>query len=217
MLYVSSTPFLPTSFMCHVAYVMLTLPFHGISHMFMVAISQQSVYIPCLQLGEPQLELTCNTSSSLTCCSPQSLLCPWRHCVYLDVINSNNFTLSEHAYVKEHYFCPRRPTKKLAEKYLGPYDLIVQVGTHSFMLKLPNTLQSVHPVFHVSMLKPHTSSSILNHTKLPSAPVKVDSELEYKIAEILDTKIDKRRCCKLLYLVKWLGYEGTNEETSVRV
>ena len=52
----------------------------------------------------------------------------------------SNFTLSERAYVKEHYFHTRRPTKKLAEKYLGPYDLIVQVGTHSFMLKLPDAL-----------------------------------------------------------------------------
>ncbi len=51
-----------------------------------------------------------------------------------------NFTLSEHAYVKEHYFHTRRPTKKLAEKYLSPYDLIAQVGTHSFTLKLPDTL-----------------------------------------------------------------------------
>jgi hypothetical protein len=27
-------------------------------------------------------------------------------------------------------------------------------------------------------------------------------------------KLDKRRACKLLYLVQWSGYEGTNEETS---
>jgi len=67
-----------------------------------------------------------------------------------------NFTLGEYACVKEHYFCTQRPTKKLAEKYLGPYDLIAQVGTHSFTLKLPDALQSVHPVFHVSMLEPHT-------------------------------------------------------------
>ena len=40
MLYVSSTPSLSTSFTYHVTYVMLTLPFHGISHMFVVAISQ---------------------------------------------------------------------------------------------------------------------------------------------------------------------------------
>ena len=64
------------------------------------------------------------------------------------------------------------------------------------------------------MLKPHTPSSIPNRTKLPPTPVKIDSELEYKIAEILDTKINKRRCCKLLYLVKWLRYKGTDKETS---
>src|SRR6266545_8348942 len=125
-----------------------------------------------------------------------------------------NFTLGECAYVKECYFHTRRPTKKLAKKYLGPYDLIAQVGTHSFTLKLPNALQSVHPIFHVSMLEPHTPSSIPNCTKLPPAPVKVDGELKYKIAKILDTKINKHRHCKLLYLVKWRGYTGTDEETS---
>src|SRR6266545_6781140 len=125
-----------------------------------------------------------------------------------------NFTLGERAYVKEHYFHTQRPTMKLAEKYLGPYDLIVQVGIHSFTLKLLDALRSIHPIFHVSMLEPHTSSSILNHTELPPVPVEVNGELEYEIAEILDTKINKHRRCKLLYLVKWLGYEGTNEETS---
>ena len=64
------------------------------------------------------------------------------------------------------------------------------------------------------MLEPHTPSSIPNCTEPPPAPVKVDGELEYKIAKILNTKIDKRRHCKLLYLVKWLGYKGTNEEMS---
>ena len=64
------------------------------------------------------------------------------------------------------------------------------------------------------MLEPHTPSSIPNCTEPPPTPVEVDGELEYEIAEILDTKIDKCRHCKLLYLVKWLGYEGTDEETS---
>ncbi len=82
------------------------------------------------------------------------------------------------------------------------------------MLKLPDVLRSVHPVFHVSMLKPHMPSSILNHTELPPTPVEVNGELKYEIAKILNTKIDKCRHCKLLYLVKWLGYKGTDEETS---
>ena len=42
-----------------------------------------------------------------------------------------------------------------------------------------------------------------------------DSEPEYEIAKILDSKIDQHRHnCKLLYLVHWLSYEGMDEETS---
>jgi len=61
------------------------------------------------------------------------------------------------------------------------------------------------------MLELHTPSTIPNRTE---PPVEVEGDLEYEIAEILDTKIDKRLRCKLLYYVRWLGYEGTNEETS---
>ena len=43
----------------------------------------------------------------------------------------------------------------------------------------------------------------------------VDDEPEFEISEILDSKIDNRHCtCKLLYLVWWMGYEGTDKETS---
>jgi Chromo (CHRromatin Organisation MOdifier) domain len=41
-----------------------------------------------------------------------------------------------------------------------------------------------------------------------------NKEPEYEISEILNSKLDKRQACKLLYLVRWSGYEGTDEETS---
>ena len=44
--------------------------------------------------------------------------------------------------------------------------------------------------------------------------VDVQGELEYEISEVLDSKIDRRRSYKLLYLVQWLGYENTDEEFS---
>ena len=75
-------------------------------------------------------------------------------------------------------------------------------------------MRAVHPVFHVSMLEPAPPSAIPHRTDDPPPPVEVDGDLEYEIAEILDTKIDKRRRCKLLYLVRWAGYEGTDEDTS---
>jgi hypothetical protein len=75
-------------------------------------------------------------------------------------------------------------------------------------------MRKVHPVYHVSMLELHTPSAIPNRTVKPLPPVEIDGEIEYEIVEILDTKLDRRRCWPLLYLVRWSGYEGTDKETS---
>ena len=73
----------------------------------------------------------------------------------------------------------------------------------------------IHPVFHVSMLEPCTLNSIPDCIQPPLPPVLIDGEPKYKILEILDSKLDNRqRLCKLLYLVRWFGYEGTDDETS---
>ena len=65
------------------------------------------------------------------------------------------------------------------------------------------------------MLEPAIPNTIPGRVQSPPPPVMVDNEPEFEISEILDTKIDNRRhACKLLYLVHWTGYEGTNKETS---
>ncbi len=46
------------------------------------------------------------------------------------------------------------PTAKFAEKFLGPFKIIAQSGSHSFMLKLLPDLCVIHSVFHVSQLEP---------------------------------------------------------------
>ena len=49
----------------------------------------------------------------------------------------------------------------------------------------------------------------------PPLPTTVNDEPEFKISEILNSKIDNHHCaCKLLHLVCWTGYEGTDEENS---
>jgi hypothetical protein len=76
-------------------------------------------------------------------------------------------------------------------------------------------MHTVHPVFHVSQIEPVTLNTIPNRVQPPPPPIVIDGEPEFEIAEILDAKIDNRRhLCKLLYLVRWAGYEGTDEETS---
>jgi hypothetical protein len=64
------------------------------------------------------------------------------------------------------------------------------------------------------MLELSTPNSVPNCIQPPPPQVIIDEEPEYEISEILNSKLDKRQACKLLYLVQLSGYKGTNEETS---
>ena len=88
---------------------------------------------------------------------------------------------------------------------------LAQVGSISFTFCLPDTMHGIHPVFHVSRLEPSTPNKFLNQTETLPPSVIIDGEMEFEISEILDSKIDKCCKCRLQYLVKWSGYEDTNE------
>ncbi|MBW0572875.1 hypothetical protein O181_112590, partial [Austropuccinia psidii MF-1] len=47
-----------------------------------------------------------------------------------------------------------RPTKKLSERWLRPFKVLNNIGSHAYHLKLPQQWKSVHPVLHVSLLEP---------------------------------------------------------------
>ncbi|MBW0523173.1 hypothetical protein O181_062888 [Austropuccinia psidii MF-1] len=47
-----------------------------------------------------------------------------------------------------------RPTKKLSQRWLGPFPILKKVSTHAYHLKLPSQWKSIHPVFHISLLEP---------------------------------------------------------------
>ena len=63
------------------------------------------------------------------------------------------------------------------------------------------------------MLEPTTSNTFSERIQLAPAPVIIDREPKYEISWIVDSKIDCRRACKLLYKVIWLGYEDTGDES----
>ena len=42
---------------------------------------------------------------------------------------------------------------KLSPRYIGPYEIVRKIGKVAYELDLPPDLESVHPVFHVSMLR----------------------------------------------------------------
>ena len=48
------------------------------------------------------------------------------------------------------WFCKKG---KLSPRYIDPYEILQRLENVGYELKLPNYLVSVHPVFHVLMLK----------------------------------------------------------------
>jgi len=63
--------------------------------------------------------------------------------------------------------------KKLSEKYLGPFEVIEKLGTHSYLIKLPNHLHTIHPVFHVLQIESTPLSTILNRVNVFYPPWKL--------------------------------------------
>ena len=125
-----------------------------------------------------------------------------------------DFKVGDKVFVKSDNIHTTQPSKKLAEKFLGLFEILAQVSSISFTLHLPDSMHGIHPVFHVSMLEPSAPNEFPNWTGTLPPPIIINGEMEFKISEILDSKINKRRKCRLQYLVKWSGYEGTDEETS---
>src|SRR5260221_2965016 len=124
--------------------------------------------------------------------------------------------IGDRVYVKVKYFRTTRPLKKLSKKNLGPYKVIAIPGSHLFTLHLPQHFCSVHPIFHISQLELAELDPFPQRTQPPPPPVEINGDIEYEVSEILDSKLD--RCFRgnslLHYLVRWSGYEGTEEETS---
>ena len=124
-----------------------------------------------------------------------------------------DFKVGDKVFVKAQFFRTTRPSKKLSEKYLRPYEIIAQPGTLSFTLRLPESMRSVHLVFHVSILEPTTSNTFSGRIQLAPAPVIIDGEPEYEIFQIVNSKINCWWVCKLLYKMIWLEYKDTRDES----
>ncbi|KAL5525264.1 hypothetical protein ACEPAF_9134 [Sanghuangporus sanghuang] len=85
-----------------------------------------------------------------------------------------------------------RPTKKMDDKWFGPFEVVEKVGASAYRLKLPKTWKKVHPVFNEILLKPAVQPSFESQKKPPPPPpVIIDEQEEYEVEEILDSRLHR--------------------------
>jgi len=90
--------------------------------------------------------------------------------------------VGDHVFILAKFIKSTQPTKKLAEKYLGPFKVIEKTGTHSYLIKLPNYLHTIHLVFYISQIELAPLSNIPNHVNPLLSPIEIDGSLEFKVA-----------------------------------
>ncbi|KAK3507869.1 hypothetical protein QTP70_002196 [Hemibagrus guttatus] len=108
----------------------------------------------------------------------------------------------------------RVPCKKLSPRFIGPFTITRQINPVTYHLQLPPEYK-IHPVFHVSLLKPHHPSVFPStepgEAEEPPLPLITDEGSAYLVRDILDSR---RRGGRLEYLVDWEGY-GPEERSWV--
>ena len=107
------------------------------------------------------------------------------------------------------------PSRKLAPKQQGPFEISQVLSPLTYHLRLPSTWK-IHDVFHASLLSSYkeTEAHGLNFSKPP--PDLIGTEEEYKVEQIISHRGTAGRC---RYLTTWKGYsslENTWEPKSNR-
>ena len=95
-----------------------------------------------------------------------------------------------------------RPSRKLSDKFYGPYEVKRKIGQLNYELKLPKSM-AVHPVFHVQLLSKHQQNRIPGRVQPPAPPVVVDGEEEWEVEKVLDSRVFRRQ---FQYKIKWKDY-----------
>ncbi|GJS38539.1 putative reverse transcriptase domain-containing protein [Tanacetum coccineum] len=90
-----------------------------------------------------------------------------------------------------------RKKGKLAQRYVGPFEILERIDPVDYRLRLPKELVSVHDTFHVSNLKKCLADANLH---VPLDEIKIDKTLQFaeEPIEIIDREVKRLKRSKFL-------------------
>ena len=106
-----------------------------------------------------------------------------------------------------------RPSKKLSERYIGPYTVNEVISPAACRLELPLAMGN-HNVFHTSLLRAAATDPLPGQQKTSQPRVATERDKvgrEWMVKEILNSRITKNRQGKtrLEYYVRWRSYPAS--------
>ena len=105
----------------------------------------------------------------------------------------------------------RTTSPKLAPRFIGPFAITRVITPTAIRLNLPPPLRRIHPVFHVSRLKPYVLSALHPPARTPPPPRLIDGGMAHTVRRLLKVR---NRGRGRQFLAQWEGY-GPEENSWV--
>ena len=95
-----------------------------------------------------------------------------------------SYTPGDHILLLSKNIRLRRVSRKLADRYLGPFKVLKAIGRNAYTLALPKKYGRLYNTFYISLLEPYS----MREGCEPPEPTEIEGEEEWEVERILDLR-----------------------------